>query len=130
MQETENVNANKESLTEMKSMQEQGRTTQKIVTVRHESKMREGLGASHIAVSEQQYREVRMEQLTSINLLNSSGNVLLSAMNSMIPPEGSGRAMGEYTAQGVRQIAKSICDIVQTKANVVRQMYAISRDEF
>ena len=130
MQETGNANVKNESINEMKSMQEQGRTTQKIVTVRHESRMKEGLGASHIVVSEEQFKQVRMEQLTSINLLNSSGNVLLSAMNSMIPPEGSERVMGEYTAQGVRQIAKSICDIVQTKANVVRQMYAISRDEF
>ena len=86
-------------------------------------------GATPILVSEQQFNTVREEHLTSMDLLNSSGHVLLQALNSMQPPEGSGRVVGEYTAQGMRQISKSICDIIQTKTQVIRSMYQIARDE-
>lgn len=96
---------------------------------RHQSKTQGVLRESPFAVSKEQFATVRMEQLTSLNLLNSSGNALLSAMQSMIPHEDSGRVVGEYTAKGIRQISKSICEIVMTKAYVVKQMYSIARDE-
>lgn len=82
-----------------------------------------------ILVSEAQFKSVQEAHLTSMNLLDSSGNVLLRALDSMVPPEGSGRGIGEYTAQGMRQLAKSICDLVQTKTQVVRSMHQIARDE-
>lgn len=82
-----------------------------------------------ILVSEQQFETVKQEHLTSMGLLNSAGMSLQRALDQMIPPEGSGRVVGEYMAQGIRQIAKSICDLTHTKVSVVRQMYSIARDE-
>jgi hypothetical protein len=90
------------------------------------------LGASKgfpISVSEQQFKAVETAHTNSINLLDNSASALLGAMEAMVPPADSGRIVGEYTAQGMRQLAKSICDIVQTKTGVVRSMYQISRDE-
>lgn len=82
-----------------------------------------------ILVSEKQFETVREEHLNSMDLLNLSGNALLRALEGMIPPADSGRVVGEYTAQGMRQLSKSICDIVQTKNGLVRSMYTIARDE-
>ena len=82
-----------------------------------------------IRVSEQQFLTVKEETLTSLDLLNSSANVLLGAMEKMVPPADSPRAFGEYSAQGMRQLAKSVCDIVRTKCDVVRQIHSIARDE-
>lgn len=87
------------------------------------------INAYPIPVSEQQFMTVREEQLSSMNLLNSSGNALLSAMEGLIPHQESGRVVGEYTAQAMRKLAKSVCDIVRTKTMVVQSMYQIARDE-
>lgn len=98
-------------------------------TTRREKRMLAASAATPILVSEEQFRTVREEHLTSMNLLNSSGDALLRALDQMIPPEGSSRVVGEYTAQGIRQISKSMCDLVLTKNTVIRSMYQIARDE-
>ena len=130
MQETEYASGARESLNVTNSMPLKEPVTKEIDPLRRENKMIAASRGLPIVVSEKQFESVRMEQLTSLNLLNSSGDALLSAMNSMIPPKDSGRVIGEYTSHGIRQIAKSICDIVQTKSMVVKQMYQITRDEF
>ena len=130
MQETQIENVNKESLNGTRSMQSRERAMTEIELLKRENKTLVASRGLPIVVSERQFETVRTEQLTSLNLLNSSGDVLLSAMNSMVPSPESGRIIGEYTAQGIRQIAKSICDVVQTKAMVVKQIYQITRDEF
>ena len=84
---------------------------------------------SLIRVSEKQFMTVREETLESLNLLNSSGSALLSALQMIPPPPDSGRTLGEYSAHSMRQIAKSICDIVMTKTAVIRQIHSIARDE-
>lgn len=119
-----------ESAVEKKSMQMRENGTQKTVTVRHESRIYGGVNAYPILVSEQQFEIVKQEHLTSMNLLNNSAEALLGAMKSCVPPEGSGRSIGEYTGQNMRQLAKSVCDIIQTKTQVVRAMHSIARDEF
>jgi hypothetical protein len=106
-----------------------GKDTTSTVPVRRESKMPGAYGAFQFAVSEQQYSTVSEEHSKSMNLLNSSASALLGAMESCVPPKDSGRVIGEYTGQNMRQIAKSICDIINTKTNVVRSMYSIARDE-
>lgn len=82
-----------------------------------------------IVVSEQQFKSVETAHVNSVNLLDSCANALLSALEMSIPPKDSGRTIGEYTGQNMRQLAKSVCDIVSTKTGVVRSMYQISRDE-
>lgn len=103
--------------------------TQKTVVVRHESRTSARYADSPIRVSEQQYLTMREETLNSLNLLNSCGNALLGAMESIVPHKDSPRQMGEYTGQMMRQLSKSVCDIVQTKCNVVRQIHSIVRDD-
>lgn len=100
------------------------------ITTKHQNRMIAASKGLPIPVSEQQFTAVREETLASLNLLNLSGNVLLSAMDSMVPHAESGRTIGEYSAQGIRQIAKSICDVVITKNSVIRQMHSIARDDF
>lgn len=106
-----------------------GNGTQKTVVVRHESKMSERYSVSPIRVSEQQYVTMREETLKSMSLLNSCGDELHAAMKSLVPHQDSGRTMGEYSATQMRQLAKSVCDIIQTKCSVVRQIHSIVRDE-
>lgn len=84
---------------------------------------------TQFAVSQKQFETVETAHRDSINLLDSCGNALLDAMEMAIPPKDSGRMVGEYTGQNLRQMAKSVCDIIQTKTGVVRSMYQISRDE-
>jgi hypothetical protein len=129
MNATESEHVKRENLIPSKSMLNNESVMRETELLKRENKILAASRGAPIVVSEKQFETVRLEQLTSLNLLNSSGDVLLSAMNSMVPPADSGRTVGEYTAQGIRQIAKSLCDIVMTKSHVVRQMYAISRDE-
>lgn len=86
-----------------------------------------------VMVSQKQYEAVETNHTRSINLLDSCGNALLSAMESTLPPTDENgnyiRSVGEYTGANLRQMAKSVCDLVSTKTSVVRSMYAISRDE-
>lgn len=96
---------------------------------KQENRMTVVPAGSRFAVSEQQYLDVRTAHTDSINLLDSCGSALLDAMEMAIPPKDSGRMVGEYTGQNLRQMAKSVCDIIQTKTGVVRSMYQISRDE-
>lgn len=103
--------------------------THKTVTVRHESKMTARSVGTPIRVSEQQYLTMKEETLTSLNLLNSCGNALLSAMESIPPKEDSVRQMGDYAGNCMRQLSKSVCDIVRTKCDVVRQIHSIIRDD-
>ena len=88
-----------------------------------------GLSAFPITVSEKQFMTVREETLHSLNLLNSAGSAMLSALQAMPPHPDSGRVCGEYTAQAMRQLAKGICEVIQTKNQVVRNIYQIARDE-
>lgn len=129
MNATESENVKSENLNATRSTLRQESVTRETGLLKRENKILAASSGAPIAVSEKQFETVRMEQLTSLNLLNSSGDVLLSAMSSMVPPPDSGRVVGEYTAEGIRQIAKSICDVVLTKTHVVRQIYAITRDE-
>lgn len=129
MNETEKTKQTSYSEGETKSMPTNGDGTQETLPAKRQSRTPAASVAYPILVSEQQFATVREEHLTSMSLLNSSGNALLRALESMQPPEGSGRVVGEYTAQGMRQISKSLCDIVQTKTQVIRSMYQIARDE-
>lgn len=129
MRETEGTNGSNGSLEGTKSMHINGSATPETAPTRRESKTSVALRGAPIAVSEQQFLTVKEETLESLSLLNSSANVLLSAMNSMVPPKDSGRNLGEYTASGMRKISKSICDIIQTKCAVIRQIHSIARDE-
>lgn len=97
--------------------------------VRRENRTAAVLPARPILVSEQQFATAREEISQSLSLLNASGEALLQALKSIPPHAESGRAMGEYSAQMMRQLSKSICDIVQTKTTVIRQVYSIARDE-
>ena len=130
MKEIESENANFDRKTQNRSMNTNGLDTQGIVPTKQENKMPVVSRGSLIVVSERQFETVRSEQLATMDLLNSSANVLLSAMKSVVPPEDSGRIVGEYAGQNLRQMAKSICDLVTVKNHVVRQMYAVARDEF
>ena len=94
-----------------------------------ENKMTVVPRGTQFAVSQKQFETVEMAHRNSVNLLDSCGLALLDAMEMAIPPKDSGRMVGEYTGQNLRQMAKSVCDIVQTKTSVVRSMYQISRDE-
>lgn len=76
-----------------------------------------------------QFKSVIAEHLTSVSLLNSSGEILLKALNQMVPPEGSERALGEYTSHAIRKISKSLCDLVITKSAITKELYSIARDE-
>lgn len=80
------------------------------------------------SVLEKQLLTAREEGLQSLSLLNSSGNVLMDTLKTMMPPDGSQRIVGEYTATSMRKLTKSICDIVVTKAKVIHAMHDISRD--
>lgn len=84
---------------------------------------------SRFAVSAEQYNAVKTHHEESIRLLDSCGSALLDAMEMTLPPKDAGIRVGEYTGQNLRQMAKSVCDIIQTKTGVVRSMYQISRDE-
>ena len=130
MQENETVKEDKELTEGEKLMHINGKDTEKAMELKQGNKTRGVYGARPILVSEQQFLTVKEETLTSLNLLNLSANVLLGAMNKMIPPEDSPRALGEYSAHGIRQLAKSICDVIQTKNSVIRQIHSIARDEF
>lgn len=114
---------------ETKSTPQQGHDTAQMLSSKRGNRMSAAASVYPILVSERQFEIVREEHLASMDLLNSSGKALLNALESMTPPEGSGRVLGEYTAQGMRQISKSLCDIVQTKTQVIRAMYSIARDE-
>jgi len=94
-----------------------------------ESRMTVVPRGTQFAVSQKQFETVEIAHQNSVNLLDSCGLALLDAMEMAIPPRDSGRMIGEYTGQNLRQMAKSVCDIVQTKTGVVRSMYAITRDE-
>lgn len=112
-----------------KSMQDNGRGTPPTENQRQPNRRLVVPKDSLIVVSQQQYENVMVAHKDSINLLDSCGNALLDAMEMAIPPKDSGRTVGEYTGQNLRQMAKSVCDIVQTKTGVVRSIYQISRDE-
>lgn len=129
MQETEKTNESKGNGELPKSMSTNGKDTPSTAPVRQENRTRGGYVAFPILVSEKQFSTVSEEHLRSMDLLNSSASALLGAMESCVPPKDSGRTVGEYTGQNMRQIAKSICDIINTKTNVVRSMYQIARDE-
>ncbi len=129
MQETETIKENSYSNGETKSIATNGKGMQETLPSRRRSRTPVAADVTPLLVSEQQFVTVREEHLESLNLLNSSGDSLLNALNSMIPPAGSGRVLGDYTAQGMRKISKSLCDIINTKNNVIRQMYSIARDE-
>lgn len=129
MQEIENVKTSKETSGEMRLMNDSANGMLPTKIQRPENRTAAVSRGTQVVVSEQQFLTVREEHLQSMNLLNSSANVLLSAMQAMVPPPDSGRVVGEYTAKGMRQISKSICDIIQTKTGVVRSMYSIARDE-
>lgn len=130
MQEIEKRNEEKGNSIEKQSMLSKGNAMQEIVPKTQPSKPLLVPKDYRFAVSEKQFESVSQAHRDSINLLDSSGNALLGALESLVPPEGSMRTIGEYSGQNMRQLAKSICDIVQTKTGVVRSMYSISRDEF
>lgn len=130
MLESETRNENKGREKENESMLSKGNGMQKTVTVRHESKIYGNGAALPILVSEQQFEIVKAEQLASMNLLNDSAVALLDAMKSCVPPEGSTRVIGEYTGQNMRQLAKSICDVIRIKTQVIRSIHSVARDEF
>lgn len=81
-----------------------------------------------ISVLERQFETVREEFSESMNLLNSSGKVLLGALKQTLPPEESGRVVGDYTGQNIRKISKSLCQLVQTKTDLIKVMFHIARD--
>lgn len=129
MQNAENENVKQENKEERKSM-----PINEITTLPNEPRMPANRTTAvskdfRFAVSQEQFNLVKTEHKTSMDLLNSSANALLGAMEGMIPPPDSGRVVGEYTGQAMRYLAKSICDVIQTKTGVVRSMYSISRDE-
>lgn len=111
------------------SMHTNGKDTASTVPSRRASRTPGAFVAFPLVVSEKQFSTVSEEHSRSMDLLNSSANALLGAMESCVPPVDSGRVIGEYTGQNMRQIAKSICDIINTKTSVVRSMYSIARDE-
>ena len=129
MQDVENVKNENAKVTLPKSTQDNGHGTQQIENTKPLSRRLVVPKDSLIVVSQQQFETVRQAHTDSINLLDSCGNALLDAMQMAIPPKDSGRTVGEYTGQNLRQMAKSVCDIVQTKTGVVRSIYQISRDE-
>lgn len=129
MQETETVNVSRELDEEKKLMQRQELGIRPTQLAKQRNRTTDVGPVAPILVSEQQFVTVREEHLASLNLLNESGKTLLRALDKMIPSEESVRGFGEYSAQGARQLAKSVCDIVLTKNTVVRQMYSIARDE-
>lgn len=112
-----------------KSMQDNANGTERTVAVRQGSKMTVALKDIRIAVCKEQYESVEIAHRNSLALLDSCGNALLDAMEMGMPPKESGRQIGEYAGENLRKIAKSVCDIVNTKTNVVRSMYQVSRDE-
>jgi hypothetical protein len=125
--ETENARNEKSVETKSTPVNETG--TIKTSLQRQESRTIAAYAGRPILVSEQQFVTVKEEHLASMDLLNSSANVLLGALNSMVPPEGSHRQIGDYTGDNMRKISKSICDLIQTKNSVIRSMYQIARDE-
>lgn len=129
MQNIETQNESSESQNEKPLTKGNGNGTLPTVKTKQENKIYVAAKDFRIAVSQEQFESVKKAHTDSLNLLDSCGNALLNAMQMAIPPEGSGRMVGEYTGQNLRQMAKSVCDIVQTKTGVVRSMYQISRDE-
>lgn len=77
---------------------------------------------------EKQFEIVREEFSQSMHLLNSSGKVLLGVLEQTLPEERSGRMIGDYTGTNIRKISKSICQLVETKTNLIRTMFQIARD--
>lgn len=130
MKETNLENENKELSAGMKSMQNSANGTKEIATQRPQSKTPGVYVGFPILVSEQQFETVKQEHLKSMDLLNSSASALLGAMESVVPPKDSGRIVGEYTGQNMRQMAKSICDLIRVKTEVVRSMHTIARDGY
>lgn len=128
MLENESANGRDVLPSQRKSMPTNESSTREIET-RPRSKTPAVSVGNPFVVSNEQYEAVRTAHEDSISLLNSCGTVLLQAMKSAVPPEDSGRTVGEYTGQNLRKMAKSVCDIMQTKTGVVRSMYQISRDE-
>lgn len=129
MQNVENENVKSELPTGKALTQDKEPGMQNTVAMRQENKIYVASRDYRIAVSKEQYETVKTAHKDSLNLLDSCGNALLQAMEAVVPPPESGRTVGEYTGQNLRQMAKSVCDIVNTKTNVVRSMYQISRDE-
>lgn len=129
MQNTEQKSESNEKSTPEKSMHTNGKDTKETSVQRQGNRTLGAYVAYPIVVSEKQYSTVSEEHSRSMDLLNSSASALLGAMQSCVPPENSGRSIGEYTGQNMRQLAKSICDIINTKTTVVRSMYQIARDE-
>lgn len=129
MRENENKKESKELPTEKELTlnKENGMLATRLA--RLEGKMSVARRDSPIVVSQKQFESVGIAHTNSINLLDLCGLALLDAMEMAIPPKDSGRTVGEYTGQNLRQMAKSVCDIVQTKTGVVRSIYQISRDE-
>lgn len=129
MQDQDVTNANSAQKTPNESTPTNGKDTQNNAPQRRGSRMPAGYAGFQVLVSEKQFSTVSEEHSKSMDLLNSSANALLGAMESCVPPVDSGRAIGEYTGQNMRHLAKSICDIINTKTIVVRSMYQIARDE-
>lgn len=102
MQKQERENENSGQQEEMRSIGTNENGTTSARAARRLNRMLAVQNAYPIAVSKEQYETVRTAHTDSLNLLDSN----------------------------LRQMAKSVCDIVQTKTGVVRSMYQISRDEF
>jgi hypothetical protein len=129
VQETENVKGKNEMPTKNELMLTKENGTLSTRLARLEGRMSVDRRDSPIVVSQKQFESVETAHRDSVNLLDSCGLALLDAMEMAIPPKDSGRMIGDYAGQNLRKLAKSVCDIVQTKTGVVRSMYSIARDE-
>ncbi len=114
---------------EKKSTRTKGRGTKKTDLPMLPAKMHDAERGYPISVSTELYKTVQEEHLRSVHLLNSSGQTLLAALETLVPPQGSGKVIGEYTGHVMRQLSKSICQVAQTKIAVVRSMHTVERDE-
>ncbi len=129
MSEIETANVKRAKRTQRKSMQTNGNGTHETNLPMLQRSMPAAFRHIPIVVSGDQFKAVETAHTNSVNLLDNCASVLLSAMESAVPPKDSGRVIGEYTGQNMRQMAKSVRDLIETKTNVVRSMYQISRDE-
>jgi len=128
VQEVEGIKPVKGSRGKKKSTHTNGHTITGTLPLMPVNKTIDASNAIRTSELEQQFKNVNEEYLTSLRLLNSSGAVLLTALERMIPPEDSVRAIGEYTGKALNKVSKGICELARTKSDLIRTMFQISRD--
>lgn len=125
----QNVEEGRKTRVETKLTKDSENGTREIANLKPSNKMLEESRGNHIEVLNEQYSTMREETLSSLNLLNSSGSAMLSALEMIPPPPDSGRTLGDYSARMMRDLSKGICEVVRTKIGVINQMHSIARDE-